>query len=215
MSDENKKGIEVCAEAASKSPPDKALIAISVSKRGRKGLQKEVRETFHDLKKVLVANGILEKDIETTDYQALKLKDELFSKEYLFSQGCEVTVRDLEYVGKIIDLINGCGDAEVRSVRFGIDDETFDKLKNEASSKAAAKLKEKAKTIAEVLSVKLGKPLYVAEEIKSGGYGAAVHVREWATADYYEARSDTVTPSEIKVHELSIAVKLRGLFSTV
>lgn len=212
MKEKEIRKVEVSVEAVAKKTPDKAFVSINIVRKGRRGLQEKMREELQKLKEHLVKEGIKDKEIETLNYNIIKTGETLFAKEYTITHDLLVTVRDLSKVGKIIDIINDFSNAEVNAVKFGLDDENFEKLKLEAYAKAGKKLKDTAKAIVSAAGARLGKPLQINETVTH-----QTRKQDLATYQYSMLRRMTLEKydepeTDIKIDELHVLVKLQGTF---
>lgn len=125
----------------------------------------KVMETLAELK-------VEEKDIQTVAYNMWV--EEVFDKEgnptgervYRLVHRIQVTVRDLEKVGTVLEKALEAGANTVGGIQFSVEDPTA--LQEEAREKAIANAKTKAQQLAEGLGVTLGEPQSINE------YGFAV-----------------------------------------
>jgi len=154
--------ISVDAQGVSYSTPDLATIGLGVSTEDStadKAVENNTKKMNEVLSKIKEL-GIESKDIQTTNYY-LSPKYEWtqdkgsFQNGYMISQDVIIKVRDLTKVGEVLTVSTKAGANVVGNVSFSIEDP--EKAKTEARDIAIAKVKEKAKMIAEQTGLKLGK----------------------------------------------------------
>lgn len=149
--------------------PDIATFSFSVLAEAKDAADAQDRsaESINSIIAFLKENGVEKKDIKTLSYN-LSPKYEYIRTicsdgfcppgrqnliGYMVSQTIEIKVRDTGQAGDIISGVGGLGATNVSSLRFIVDDD--EKVKDEARSKAIADAKEKAKTLADDLRVRL------------------------------------------------------------
>ncbi|MGC8837372.1 MAG: SIMPL domain-containing protein [Anaerolineae bacterium] len=139
-----------------------------------------VEESTARMGKVMEALAKLEvekKDIQTVAYNMWV--EEVYDKEgnptgervYHVVHRVQVTVRDLEKVGTVLEKALEAGANTVGGIQFSVEDPTA--LQREAREKAIANAKAKAQQLAEGLGVTLGEP----QSISEYGYMATVPVK--------------------------------------
>lgn len=195
-----------------KVKPDIAYINIGVqifdtdAKKAQDENAKLMDKVISSLKK----NGVKDEDIKTVGYNLYKSSKyepvKLGEKEnriegYYARNSVEVTVRDIENVGKIVDAAGNAGANEVNNIRFGISDE--EKYYNEALKLAMENASGKAESILSTFGAKIGKPY----RINENSYGAPTYYRDNAmfkTSMAEEAAYDT----PVEAGELEITARL-------
>lgn len=154
-------------------------------------------------------NGIKDEDIKTISYdiyKSTKYEPPSFGgKEnriegYYSRNIVEVTVRDIESVGKIADLAGESGANVIGNIRFGISDE--EKYYNEALKLAMKNAKGKAETILSTFGAKVDKPYRVQENSN----GVPFIYRE--TSMMKAAMGDEAFNTPISTGELEITARL-------
>jgi len=110
---------------------------------------------------------IKEKDIQTLEYNIYPRYDwkegERILSGYIVRQILSLKIKDLERIGEILNIAGEIGLNEVGDLEFTVED--LEKLKREARIKALKVAKEKAKDLAQVMEVKLGKIISFSESI--------------------------------------------------
>ncbi len=121
--------------------------------------------------------GIAEKDIQTSSYNiyfergpyppVMREGADLEPQgEYRVSSMLNVTVRQVERVGEVLDAVVEAGANQVYGVYFTVDDDS--KWQNDARAKAVADARARAEELAKLSGVELGDVLSVSEIIGGG-----------------------------------------------
>jgi len=166
-----------------KVKPDIAYINIGVEifDTDAKKAQDENAKLMDKVIDLVKKDGIKEEDIKTIGYNIYKSsKYEPMSygqKEnriegYYARNVVEITVRDINNVGKIVDTAGKAGANVISNIRFGISDE--EKYYNEALKLAMKNASSKANTILSTFGAKADKPY----RIQENSYGAPAYYRE-------------------------------------
>jgi len=124
-------------------------------------------EKMNRIVKELEKIGIQGKDIKTVDYSLNPIYDWSHEggqrlKGYQVSQKLKLKIHALDKIGQIIAQTTEQGANQIGQITFSIDDQ--DELKTQARNQAIAKAKQKAKQIAQVSGIKLGKLINVIEK---------------------------------------------------
>jgi len=105
------------------------------------------------------ALGISEDDIVTTSYSVYPQYDWTESgrvfKGYTVTNLVQVTVKDLDIVGDVIDAAAGAGANQINGITFGLSDEMREELKTNAYIAALTDAQSKAELIAETLGLSI------------------------------------------------------------
>ena len=131
--------------------------------------QDQAAEAMEQVMAALDSEGVAEKDIQTQQFSIRRITRWDNGKEQEIVLGYRVTnmvtakIRDIEKAGAVIDAVALAGGdlTRIDSIGFTIDDPT--EYYAEAREKAVADAEAKAKQLAEVAGVKLGKPTYISE----------------------------------------------------
>jgi len=147
--------------------PDIAMITIGLNNEKKEvtDAQKENAEKINafinDLKKL----GIKEKDIATANYNIYPVYNYEDGRQvlrgYQVSQNVNVKIRDLKKISDILSLVSKHSLNQVGGLNFTFDD--LEKLKQQARVLALKNAAEKARTLANVAGVKLGKVISFSE----------------------------------------------------
>ncbi len=164
-------GVWVSGEGKATAAPDILFLTLGVEAQAKSvgEAQSTSREAMSRVRQAISANGIENKDIQTVSYNIQPVyqynqrenKQELIG--YRVSDRISVKVRNIQIAGKVIDAAAEAGGNAIRidSISFGIDDPA--PLRNQAREKAVKDAMAKAKQMAELAGVKLGKALYITE----------------------------------------------------
>jgi hypothetical protein len=148
----------------------------------------------------LEAAGIAEKDIQTTNYSIsldrypeprLGSSEEEAAPVYRVSNMVNVTIRDLERVGEVLDAVIEAGANNIWGVSFTLDDPSI--AQADARTDAMADAQERAAALAELAGVELGPVMAVSEVV--GGSGIAVPVAVERAA----AGGSSISPGELEI----------------
>lgn len=161
------KTIVVSGSGSVFSKPDLAYVTIAVqtqSKDAQSAQQDNARKMTSTID-TLESNGISENDIRTVGYRLDPLMD-YESKPpvivgYLSVNTVQVTIRDLNNVGKIIDVAVSAGTNVVQNIQFAISKDRLSGLRNEAIAAAIQDARKKAEATSKSLGVELIGPTEV------------------------------------------------------
>ncbi len=140
--------------------PDIAKIGVSVAREAKTAVaaQAEASSAVNSIIGFLESSGVERKDIKTVSYGIAPRYDYIADKGRIFrgyeaKHTLEVTIRNLDSVGKILSGAADRGANLIGSVSFAIKNE--DEAKREARAKAIAKARERAENLAKELGVNL------------------------------------------------------------
>lgn len=112
-----------------------------------------------EIRKALKDAGVAEKDVQTTNISMYPHYEYDGQKSvpqgYEANQTLTITVRKLEDSGKVMDAVTAVEGAQINSTQYDIDDK--EKIYEEARELAYEKAEAKAKQLADLASVSLGK----------------------------------------------------------
>ncbi len=162
--------INVAGSAIVTAPPDMAYINFGVVTEDidAKKAQQKNANTMNKVIEAIKQAGIAEKDIKTINYRIHPKYD--YTKEsgtskivgYSVNNSVEVTIRDIDETGAIIDVVADSGANTASNIRFALSNN--EEYYNQALEEALKNAKGKAQTIADVLEVKLDLPVSVNEQ---------------------------------------------------
>jgi len=198
-------GLSVSGEGRASAAPDVAVLGLGVSAKASTvgAANSQAQEAMTALLDSLEANGVQEKDIQTTSFSIQPeydyRNDEQILTGYRVGHKLQVKVRDIDRAGEVIDdAVQAGGDLlQVQSISFIIDDTTA--LSSQARQKAMADAQAKAEELASLAGVTLGDPTYITEST-STPYAQSYYDRGMA----YSAEAAPVT--EISAGELEVVV---------
>ena len=204
-------GICVSGNGKVSAVPDTAILRLGIeSQEASVALaQEQANGAMNAVMTVLKDGGIAEKDIQTQYFNIQRVTrwDEKEGREvvigYRVTNMVTAKIRDMNRVGGIIDTVVVAGGdlTRIDSIGFTIDEPSayYDEARTKAMADAAAK----AKQLAEMAGVKLGKPTYIVENT---AYPYPI-IRQ----DFYEkvagapAMETPISPGEM---EISLSVQV-------
>ncbi len=158
----------------------------------------------------LKANGVLEEDIKTQQYNIYPVRRWIDNKEvlvgYRVTNTVTVKIRDVADTGVIIDeAVRAAGDSiRINSIGFTVDEpETY---YDEARQKAMEDAKDKAEQLANLGSVTLGKPTYISE----GSFYIPVRYDNGLKE---AVDSGTVPPTPISPGEMEVSLTVQVVYA--
>lgn len=153
--------ITISGEGKITAIPDIANVQLGLTteKNTVANAQKENTDKMNQLNQQLKALGVDAQDIQTNNYSIYPQYDYNNGKQtlrgYQVNQTVTVKIRNLDKIGDILAMAGTLGLNQVGGLSFNIDDP--EKLQQEARIKALENAKEKAKALADVMGVNLGK----------------------------------------------------------
>ncbi len=207
--------VTVSGKGSVKVKPDIAYINIGVDifNKDANVAQTENSNIMNKVIESIKNLGISEDDIKTISYNVYKNtkyqptlggKDEEIIEGYTVRNIVEVTVKDLEKVGEVIDESSKAGANSIGNIRFGVVDEA--KYYNEALKISMENAESKAQSILETFGASVSKPYSIVETSGS------------APVFYYQDRADfaieakgmstPITTSELEI-TASVSVKYK------
>ena len=162
-------GIWVTGEGKVSVVPDVAILNLGVEAQEETvaEAQQQAAEAMEAVMAVLDEYGIAEKDIQTQRFSIYPVRRWQNDKEiligYRVTNTVTVKVRNIENTGTIIDAAATAGGdyTRINSIGFTVDEPTdyYEEVREKAMADAGAK----AKQLAELAGVDLGKPTYINE----------------------------------------------------
>lgn len=198
---ESKSHLTVTGESTKSIKPSIAYLNLGVSTNAEdlKDAQKENSTKMNAIIAVIKDNGIDEADIQTSSYNMYPQYDQVtYSKVvgYNVQHIVNVTVRDMEKAGTIMDIAVDNGANSSHSMSFGITDEERENIYVEAMKDAIEKGQIKAQSIAEGMKVTIKGPVEVIE----GSKGFTPLPSYDMEMKREEAASTSFMPGELKVN---------------
>ncbi|MBB6673138.1 SIMPL domain-containing protein [Cohnella nanjingensis] len=161
--------VTVGAEGSIKVEPDVAYLNFAVEARGAtaQAAQQEAAKRFSAVEKTLYETFKLDrKDVKTTSFSVqpeytYTEKEGQKLKDYLASHQVQVTYRDLDNIGKLLDAVSAAGANRMDGVQFGTEKEEQYQL--EALKKAMANADAKANVLAVSAKRQLGQVINIVQ----------------------------------------------------
>jgi len=203
--------ITVVGSGTVRIEPDIARVTIGVETLGSsvKLASKESSETMEKVLAALKAQGIADKDIQTSGFSIWSdrgyspekaLNEELVT--YRVNNSLNITVRDLEAVGAVLDTAIDAGANAIHGVSFSLDKPKA--LESEARAGAIADARAKAEELADLTDVHVGQVVSVSEIVGEGGYYRS-NFEAMGTPKYGLGGAGPITPGEL---ELSLMLQV-------
>ena len=155
--------------------------------------------------------GISEEDIKTTNYNVYAQYDwkedgrELVG--YTVSNMVQVTVKDIDNVGNVIDVAGEAGSNSINGISFGLSEEKMAELKTAAYILALGDAQDKADLIADTL----GLTISGVQSVTENSYTPVRTYLEYADAGMDMAMSSKA-PTPILSGDLSVSVNVHIVF---
>jgi len=202
-------GIWVTGEGKVSVVPDVAILNLGVEAQEETvaEAQQQAAEAMEAVMAVLDEQGIAEKDIKTQYFSIYPVRRWENDKEilvgYRVNNMVTVKIREVDDTGAIIDAVAEAGGdyTRINSIGFTVDEPTD--YYEEAREKAMADAEAKAKQLADLAGVDLGKPTYISE----GGVFLPVP-REIFLKGEAEAAPSPITPISPGETEIRLTVQV-------
>jgi hypothetical protein len=155
------------------------------------------------------ALGISEDDIVTTSYSVYPQYDwteegRIF-KGYTVTNLVQVTVRDLDIVGDVIDAAAGAGANQINGINFELSDAKREELKTNAYVAALTDAQDKAQVIADTLGLSI-------TGVQSVTENSYVPVRSYEFAEAASMDGGSYAPTPVLSGELAVTVNVHIVF---
>ena len=202
--------ISVSGEAETDVMPDEVVIRLSVVTEGKEAesVQDENTEEVNNVIEALKKAGVKEDEIETTGYNLYPWKEydymlkKQVDKGYRLTQTITLTVGDVEKTGEYLTIAVKSGINQVDNINFQLSDKLEKEVKDALVAEATTNAKEKAKTLAKNLDIKVGKAISVSEtnyyvpRYYAGGFDEEEAV-EMVSMDF--ASAPKISPENVEV----------------
>lgn len=202
---EQQNAISVQGSTEFNAYPDTAKInfAIETQSQTAQEAQAKNRETSNTVVTALKKAGVKDDEIQTTNYRVEKIQEwdqnsgKIVDKGYRTSNTFVVMTKELELVGKLLDVGVQAGANRVESISFELSEKKQKEVKTEALRKATANAKEKAEALADGAGVRLGKLLLLSES----SYAVMPYRRYdmMAKAETAQAEPTQISPQDVQV----------------
>jgi uncharacterized protein YggE len=207
-------GIWVNGEGKVTVTPDVAILSVGIESQETSVAQaQEKANTAMDaVISQLKQSSIAEKDIRTTSFSIIRVTRYDEPKQQEVTIGYRVTntvsakIRKIADAGPIIDAAAQAGGdlTRINSISFTVDDPTA--FEREVRQKAMADAESKAKQLANLSGIKLGKPIYINE---SGGF---IPIRQEFFAVPAPAPAFAAAPTPILPGEQEIRLNVQVVY---
>lgn len=204
--------ITVVGEGKVRIKPDVAQTTIGVDVRQStvKEASAEAKQVMDEVLKVLKAQGIEDKDIQTSGF-SIWVETPPYGPEgepqattiYHVTNQVSVTIRELDKVGTVLDAAIEAGANNIYGVNFSLADPT--PVESEARDKAVANAQTKAQELAKLNGVQLRDVVSVSEVIGGGGGYYSSSFREMPAALGLGGGGGPISPGEL---ELSLQLQI-------
>lgn len=209
----SKSGLTVNGQGKISAKPDMAYITVGVTSQAKTARDAQTDNNVKMAKVISTLKGmnIKEEDIRTVqydlspryEYSSLKTgeqKQQLVG--YTATNQVQVTVRDINQVGKALDSVVTAGANLSGGINFTLSEIKMEKAYADALSAALKNAKGKADVLAKGIGVTLGKP----KEVSEGGMSIPPMYRQ----DFYAAKeAASAVPVSAGQLEVSASVSLR------
>jgi uncharacterized protein YggE len=205
-------GLWVNGEGKISTVPDIAILTLGVQVQLKTvaEAQRQAADSMNRVMKVIKGKNVADKDIQTQGYSIYPVwqwndkTNQQILIGYNVTNNIIVKIRKLDDTGGIIDAVAEAAgnDIRINNINFSIDDPT--PFQKQAREKAISDAMEKAKQMASLSGVKLGKPIYITESTSSP---SPVIMRSLVKADSASA------PTPISAGELDIIVNVQIVFN--
>ena len=218
--------ISVTGEHTIKVTPDTGYISFAVvtSDKDAKIAQNDNKEIMDMVNKALKNLGIAEKDIKTTNYSIypryeyirVEERDEngktIYNNKsvlvgYEVNNSIQVTVRDLDLIGDVIDIAVENGANNSNSLSFGLSEELKKETYLLALKLASQDAMDKAEAVAEVFGIAISKPSKV---IENQGYVPGPIYRDYPS---YADKADDGISTPISAGEMEVRASVSVEYS--
>ena len=165
--------VSVTGQGMVNVPPDTATVTVGIDviRPDLGEAQDEAARQATAVIEAVQAAGVAERDIQTANYSVNILRDYSESGDPTQVNGFEVmnqvnvTIRDIDAVGDLLDAVVGAGANSIYGVRFFVDDPR--PFSGEARTLAVEDATDKARQLAEATGMELGRVVSISE-----GYAA-------------------------------------------
>jgi uncharacterized protein YggE len=198
--------ITVVGQGSVRIKPDIAQVSIGVE-TSAETVSQAVQDNKTQMESIMTAltkAGIAEKDIQTMNYSiqfdrypqpvpaSTSTEEGTAQPVYRVSNMVNVTIRDLDQVSNVLDVVVGAGANNIWGVTFSLDDQT--KAQADARADAISDAKARAEALAELTGVQLGPVMSVSEVISGGSIPVLVEKAAMASGG-----AGPISPGELEI----------------
>ncbi len=195
--------IMVSGQAEFKTMPDLAVFEVMVESEAETAAEASGlnAEAINSIKSALIEAGIKAVDIETLSYSVYPWRrynpktGEESLEGYKAFHTLKVQTKDIDNIGRYLDAGVAAGATNIQSIRFEFSKQKQKEVNEEALKLAVVNAREKAKILADVSGVSLGKVMSVSESnFAAPSYYPRLAVAEGMAKSYAET---DISPQQI------------------
>ena len=200
--------ITVGGAGSVRARPDLAIAELGVTAHGETATlaMSQNRQLVASLRQALRQNGVEDADVLTSDFAIHRERGSQSQRgvdrpgeRFVVRNLLQVTIRDIERAGVLLDRLVEAGANEVRGIRSTLQDDT--QMALQARALAAADARQKAQHLAELHDTRLGKVLRISKSSVRGGRPQAMMMKAMDTSS-----------STVSVGELTFAAQLQVIY---
>jgi len=201
--------IQVGATADLTDEANQAVVTVGVVKRADNATdaRQQVADNVSSVIAALKNAGITDTQIQTVDYQ-IGNTDRDHIEDYRAEHTLQINVTDLDNAGTVIDTAVANGGNQIENVRFGLDAETREQLRERALEQAVANARQKAKTIAGEAKLTVTGVV----SVTSSDVGYRPHRREVYLTSASDDASAGGAPTTIEGGPVSVSAQVEVVF---
>lgn len=197
-------GITVSGTSTLEVVPDEATVYLEINtlKDTAKEAEDENTRISNSVKQALIASGIKEDSIETSNYYLYdKTEWDYEAKEsktigYELRHTLKVKTSDIKSVGGLVDKAIEAGANGVDRVQFGLSNAKEMQVKEQAILTAIEAAEKKANSMASKLNVKVGEVKSISE---NNMYYSPVQYSNYKASGAFDESSNSISPSKVDV----------------
>jgi uncharacterized protein YggE len=190
--------------------PDVAEVNLGIEVRRRTVFeaQKEANEKINKITEAVKKLGIEERYIKTVNYSLYPQYDFKEGRSvtgYNVNVSLQIKVKNFEKINAVIDTATSIGANQVGGLNFTIDDKKLEDLKMQARKQAIEEAKKKAKEIAALAGIRLGKIVNVSENSTSPYFPQSLKQMQMGMGGSDQETQTNILPGE---SEITVSVTL-------
>jgi uncharacterized protein YggE len=190
--------------------PDVAEVNLGIEVRRRTVFeaQKEANEKINKITEAVKKLGIEERYIKTVNYSVYPQYDFKEGRSvtgYNVNVSLQIKVKNFEKINAVIDTATSLGANQVGGLNFTIDDKKLEDLKMQARKQAIEEAKKKAKEIAALAGIRLGKIVNVSENSTSPYFPQSLKQMQMGMGGSDQETQTNILPGE---SEITVSVTL-------
>lgn len=204
---------DVSASAKKTIVPTTAKVVLGIETKANTVLeaQNQANETMNKIISELKSTGVDKDEIKTTRYNLYPNYDYQNGRKingFIVSISLEVKTKKFDKINKIIDTATLLGANQIGQLSFDTEDEELESIKMEAREEAIKKASKKAKEIAKIGGLKLGKIINITED-------QALPYPVYREASFAVGGKDIDEQTQIQPGETEVVVNVTLSFETL